>query len=437
MPVFHAHANAKHWARLYFTIWTGQAISLLGSQLVQFALVWWLTKTTGSAVVLATATLAAMLPQVALGPLAGALVDRWNRRILMMAADTSIALATLALAGLFWAGAVQVWHVYLLMALRSVGGIFHWSAMQSSTSLMAPEKHLARLQGLNQMLNGGLSILSAPLGALLLELLPMQGILGIDVFTALLAVIPLLFIGIPQPARSDQAAAGVQPATLWSEMQAGLRYVLGWRGLVIIGVMAALINFLLTPASSLLPLLVTRHFAGQALQLAWMESALGIGVIAGGLFLGVWGGFRNRVMTSMAGLLLIGLSSLLVGLLPATLFPVAVLGMFLLGFAGPITNGPLMAALQAVVAPNMQGRVFTLINSFASVMTPLGLLLAGPLADTFTVQAWYVWGGVLTIFMAIFGGLTPAVVRFEQDHRAAQPPLTHLSTVTPQPAEGD
>jgi DHA3 family macrolide efflux protein-like MFS transporter len=155
--------SSRGWAPPFFTIWTGQAFSLLGSQLVQFALIWWLTKTTGSATVLATASLVGLLPQVILGPVIGTLVDRWNRRLTLILADSTIALATLGLALLFWSGKVEIWHVYLLMFIRSTAGGFHWPAMQASTSLMVPKEHLARIQGLNQILQGGMNIASAPL----------------------------------------------------------------------------------------------------------------------------------------------------------------------------------------------------------------------------------------------------------------------------------
>ena len=154
------HSN---WKIPFFAIWAGQAFSLIGSGLVQFALVWWLTSTTGSATVLATGTLVAILPGVVLGPFAGALVDRWNRRIVMMAADGFIALATLGLAVLYALGAMQIWHVYVIMFLRSLGGASHWPAMQASTSLMVPEEHLARVAGLNQTMQGALNIVAPPI----------------------------------------------------------------------------------------------------------------------------------------------------------------------------------------------------------------------------------------------------------------------------------
>ncbi len=188
--------------RPFFILWSGQAISLLGSQLVQFALIWWLTQETGSATVLALATLVGLLPQIVLGPFVGVLVDRWNRRLTMFFADVLVAAATLLLAYLFATGAVQIWHVYVLLFVRALGRAFHWPAMMASTSLMVPEEKLTRIQGLNQTLNGAMNIAAAPLGALLLAILPLQGVLAIDVVTAAFAVVPLLFIHVPQPERN-------------------------------------------------------------------------------------------------------------------------------------------------------------------------------------------------------------------------------------------
>ncbi|MBN2148986.1 MAG: MFS transporter [Anaerolineales bacterium] len=414
-------ATSDRWALRFFSIWTAQAFSLLGSQLVQFALIWWLTQTTGSATVLATATLVGIVPQVVLGPFMGTLVDRWNRRVTMIVADGISALAIVALAALYALNLAQVWHIYVLMFIRSVAGGFHWPAMQASTSLMVPQQHLSRIQGLNQMLYGGLSIASAPLGALLLAWLPMQGILAIDVVTALVAITPLFFVAIPQPERVANGEAAEQKTTFWEDFCQGFRYVAGWPGLVLIVVMATVINFLLNPAFALMPILVTKHFNGQAIQLATMESFSGVGMILGGLLLGAWGGFKRRIVTTLLGLVGLGVGCLTMGLLPPSAFVVAVGTMFFLGFVDPIVNGPLMAAIQAAVAPEMQGRVFTLISSVAGAMAPIGLLIAGPVADRLGAQTWFLIGGVVTILMGVVARMVPAVMQFEDGHGGVPP----------------
>jgi len=252
------------WKPLFFTIWGGQALSLLGSRLVQFALVWWLTKTTGSATVLALAGMMAYVPVVFLGPFAGALVDRWSRRRTMLFADTSIALATGILAVLFAAGNALVPLVYGLLFVRAVGGAFHWPAIQAATALMVPKEHLTRVAGLNQALHGLGMVLSPPLGALLLEILDVQGVLAIDVVTWAIAVVPLLSIRIPEPAESSTEPAG---SSVLTGLREGLRFVVGWRGVVLLIGALALMNFVVNPAFVLLPLYVARVLDGGALHL--------------------------------------------------------------------------------------------------------------------------------------------------------------------------
>lgn len=202
---------------------------MLGSHLVQFALVWWLTETTGSATALAVATMMALLPQVFFSPIAGELVDRWNRRKVTMVADGVIALAVVVLAVLYALDAVQVWHIYLLMLIRAAGGAFHWPAMQASTTLMVPEKHLWRVAGLNQTLSGMANIVSPPLAALLFSILPMQSILAIDVGTAALAVTPLFFIYVPQPERKETPESAEAKPSMLADLREGLRFVWGGR----------------------------------------------------------------------------------------------------------------------------------------------------------------------------------------------------------------
>ncbi|MHB1132227.1 MAG: MFS transporter [Chloroflexota bacterium] len=393
--------------RAFLIIWTGQAFSLFGSALVQFALVWWLTKTTGSATVLAGATLVALLPQIFLAPVAGALVDRWNRRRVMLVADSTTALATLGLAALFALGWEQVWHVYVLLLVRSLGAAFQWPAMVASTSLMVPERHLARIGGLNQALFGAAQIVCPPLGALLLETLPLQGVLLIDFGTALLAVLPLLFVAVPQPARP---AGGI---TVLADLREGLGFVWHWRGVMLMLVMAAIINLLHTPCEALVPILAVRYFGGGIFELAWLQAALGFGFVAGGVTLVVWGGFKRRIATSLAALVLMGLASVLVGAAPSGVLEVGVAGMFLLGFSVPLVNGPIQAVLQTVVPAQMQGRVLALAMSGAVAMSPLGLAIAGPFADAFGEEKWFVLAGVLTAALGLAGYFVPAVMGVE------------------------
>ena len=401
---------AASWRPRFFTLWTGQAFSLFGSQLVQFALIWHLTKRTNSGTVLALASLAGLLPQVFVSPLIGTLVDRWNRRLVMIVADAAVALASVVLIALFVLNGVGVWHIYVILFVRAVGGGFHQFAYGASVVLMVPKDQLARVQGLNHSLRGGLDIVAAPLGALLLRVLPMPAVLSIDVVTAALAIVPLFIFALPQPERT----AAAKKASVWQEMLAGLRYVFAWPGLLIVLVMVAFINFLFVPAASLTPLLVTRHFGGGALHLGWLNAALGGGVILGGAVLGVWGGFKRRVVTAQLGLIGLGVFNALVALAPSNAFPLAVAAMLLAGVMTPIVNGSYGAILQATIAPEMQGRVFSLVLSLAMGLGPLGLLLAGPLADVAGVRLWFYVAGGVCAFMGALGFLLPPVMHLEQ-----------------------
>jgi len=336
----------------------------------------------------------------------------------MLVADSTIALASALLGYLFWRDAMQIWHVYAVMAIGAVGGTFHWPAMSASTSLMVPKEQLSRVAGLNQAMQGALSIISPPLGALLVTILPLHGVMAVDVTTAAFAIVPLFFVPIPEPMR--RTVEGASRPTLWADMREGFEYIWSWAGLRRVMLIAVVLNFLLTPASSLLPLLVTQHFARGAPGLALAESLWGSGVVLGGLLLGVWGGFKRRILTSMLGLVGMGAGALLLGVAPAGAFWVGLSGMALLGLMNPIANGPISAIFQSVIEPDMQGRAFTMIGTACSAMAPVGIAIAGPVADRVGIQSWFVVSGVACVLMATYGLFSPVLMGIEENHRAGQ-----------------
>jgi DHA3 family macrolide efflux protein-like MFS transporter len=386
----------------------------MGSQLVQFALVWWLTITTGSATVLSLATLAAILPQILLGPFAGAVVDRGSRRLIMIFADGFIAAVTLILALLFLVNFASPWVVCLILMARSAGAAFHWPAMQASTTLMVPRKHLARIGGLNQLLSGAAAVIIPPIGALAMTVLPMQVILSIDVVSAIPAIVPLLFIAVPQPPRRPgMETSGSKPAGLWADIREGWRYVVGWRALLILVVIGVFINMVGQAAGAMLPLLVMKHFQGGAAELGWWEAALGFGAILGGLVLGLWGGFRRKVVTQMVALTLDGVVLMAIGLAAPQYFPFTVAAVFIVGFLEAFVLGVGGAIAQALIPPDLQGRVLSLISSLTQGLSPFGLLIAGPFADAFGVQTWWVMAAVFISIMGIVALSIPSVAHIE------------------------
>jgi len=406
----------EKWATRFFIFWGGQAVSLVGSSLVQFALVWWMTKTTGSATVLATASLIAILPRVLLAPFAGTWVDRWNRKLVLIVADGLIALATIVLMVLFATKQESLWAVYIILLVRAAGGAFHSPAESASISLMVPKEQLARIAGLNQTLNGTLNIISPPLGALLIGWLPMQGVLAIDVGTAIIAISILSFIKIPQPPRQLAQANGTANKTSYmQDLREGWTYMIAWPGLMGVVVIAMVINFMVVPAAALIPLVVTQEYHGSVMQLGMVDSFFGIGIIIGGLVLSAWGGFKKRILTSMFGIIGIGIGIMIFGLLPSNLFYIALSGIFLLGFMQVMANGPLDAILQAAVDPDMQGRVFSLLGAGASAMQPLSLLVAGPVSDGLGIRTWYMIGGLACIIMAVAALFIPVIMNIEEN----------------------
>ncbi len=397
------------WKSTFFTIWSGQALSLLGSQLVQFAIIWYLTKTTNSATTLAIASMMGLIPQVLLSPFIGTWVDRGNRRLFLIAADLTVAAFTVVLAILFTFDLVQVWHIYLALLIRAVAGGFHQSAFGASVVLLVPKEQFARVQGFNQVLYGGLNIISAPLGAYLLSVLPMQGILSIDVGTALLAVSIVYAAQIPQPERGKGAAT----FTFWQDFAAGFRYIMTWRGLVIsIGLVMG-VNFFFSATEPLTPLLITNHFDGDAGKLGLWLSLFSVGALLGGAVLGVWGGFKRKVVTVLFGLIFMGLSLAVVGLVRSEMFWIGLIANTTMGLFLPIINGSFGAALQTVIAPEMQGRVFAFVTSAAMLVSPIALIIAGPFADRFGVQPWFLIAGCFCMLMGVVGFFIPDVMRIE------------------------
>jgi len=394
--------------RPFFTIWIGQSLSLIGSQAVQFALVWWLTVETGSATVLATATIVAFVPQIALGPVIGTLVDRWNRKWIMLLADGGIAAVSGVAALIYLTGDPRPWQIFVLLFVRSLGGAFHQPAMQASTTLLVPKEKLTQIQGLNQMMQGGLLIVAAPLGALLVAMLSTSAILAVDVVTALIAIVPLAFVAVPQPEVSDSEEAG--SASLWSELRQGLDFLRTQPGHLTLLAMATLINLFLVPAFSLLPLLVLERGAG-AMQLGGMTSLFGLGSVVGGIALGVLGGFERRIVTTLVGLVAVGMATAALAIAPSMLW--MMIAIAAVGLAVPWANGPIQAILQATVPPKLQGRIFTLYGTLAGLMTPVGLLVAAPVAELAGVRVWYVVGALICVGMGSLGFLLPSLFKLE------------------------
>jgi len=426
----------QHWLRNYLPMWIGQAISILGSRLVQFALIWYLTEKTGSPTVLASATLVGLIPGVILGPFAGALVDRWNRKLTMILSDGMVALATVVLAILFAANFIQPWHIYVLLFIRSLAGIFEFPAMKASVSLMVPGEFYAKLSGINQVLEGVITITAPPLGALLLAVLPMQGVLAIDLVTAGLAIgLLILLVKVPQPVRVDTVDR-VTVRQVLLDVREGFKYALTWPGLLMLLLAATIIDTVASPAFSLMPLLISKYFGGGAMELGWMEAAFGVGILAGGLLLGIWGGFKRKTLTIFIAIFGMGIGITTLSLVPGSALNVAIALMGLTGVMHAFANGPLGALLQAKVQPEMQGRMFSVMNSLMNATVPIGLIFAGPVAKHFGIRNMYLATGLICLLIGVAGRAIKAVYTLDdQAPGGSLPPkatLASSSTIQPE-----
>jgi len=395
--------------RPFAILWGGQAASLFGTRIVRFALVWWITDITGSATILAVATIMAILPQVFVAPFAGSYVDRWSRRKTMIGADALIASTIVGLSFLFVLGIAEIWHIFLIMFLGSVFGAFHFPAMQASTTLMVPRKHLARIGGMNQALNGASNIVAPPIGAVLYVLLPMQSILLVDVSTAAFAILCLALIAIPQPKREVKA----EETSVIGDMKEGFAFLRNWRGGLILVILAMILNFLAAPAFTLSPILVRNYFLGGAEELAILQSFGAVAMVAGAVLLTIWGGTKRKIFTILGALVLEGIGTILIGLVPADSFFMAVAFYAFVSFMNPIVNGLLIAILQTTIPPEKQGRVFALMISGATAMMPIGLAIAGPVADTFGVSFWFIISGIGTVILSIAAFFSPSLMGIE------------------------
>jgi MFS family permease len=361
--------------KTFFLIWAGQLVSLLGSGLTSFAFSVWIFQTTGNATPLALTALFSILPRVLLFPAAGTLADRWNRRWVMVLSDTGSALSTLAILFLFSLGSLQVWHIYLAALISGLFGSFQEPAYISSISLLVPKKHLTRASGMIQMSQGIESLLTPLLAGLLYGTIGLQGIIWIDFATFIFAVSTLLFVQIPQPVVETEQGAGWK--IILQDSVFGWKYLRMRPGLFGLLVYFALANFLLNISAILLSPLVLSFSTPEMLGV--VQSALGLGMLAGSVIMSVWGGPQRRVLTVVLCLTMGGVGFAIAGLRPDPWLIGS--GMFAALFFAPFGSGSAQAIFQIKVAPEVQGRVFAVRSLISRSMMPVAYLLSGPLAD--------------------------------------------------------
>ena len=369
------------WKRNVAVFLTSQALSLFGSALVQYALMWHITLTTKSGTMMALMIILGFLPAFFLSPFAGVFADRHDRKRIIMLADAGIALATLGLALVYARGTEAVGLLLAVSALRSVGQAFHMPAVGAILPQMVPRDSLMRVNALNGTVQSGLSFAAPVAAGALLSLAPFQVILFVDVATASLAVgLLALFLHVPPHAKASHA----QATGYFEDLKLGFRYVRDHRYLVGLFVYMALLFFLIAPAAFLTPLQTARTYGPEVWRLTALEIAFSAGMTVGGALLAALSGFRNRMGTVVASTLVMALCTAVLGLAPP--FWIYIGFMVLFGLAIPYFNTPLTTLLQEHVETDYLGRVYSINSMISSSMMPVGMLAFGPLGDLIRIE---------------------------------------------------
>jgi len=404
--------TSAKWQPRFWAVFGGQTLSLVGSALTQFVLLWWIADTTGSVSALATAGMAAMLPQALLGPLGGALADRYSRRMLMIVADLVSATCMLVLIWLFVSGQIALWHAYGMMAVRSAMQALQAPAASASVSMLVPSSFLTRAAGLNQAMQSMTLIVAAPLGAFAISVMPIGWALGIDVATALLGIVPLLIWAIPQPRRADIQGAG--KTTLWRDLRDGVHLVWSEPGLRRLYCLIGLVVMIIMPAFTVVPLLVKQHFHGGATQVGLMEGLSGAGMLFGGVLVAAMVPVRH-IQWILLGFAASCLSIALTALAPTKLFGIGVAWWVIGGITYVFGSAPLTALLQSIVPHHLQGPVLALLNSVMGLAAPVGLAFTGPLGEALGIRALFVGMGVLGALACLAGFMSASLLHLSAD----------------------
>jgi len=384
--------------RTFLTIWAGQVVSLIGSGMTGFALGVWIFQNTGEATPLVLVALFDSLPNFTLSPLVGALVDRYDRRTLMLIADSGAALVTLSLYLLFSNGLLELWHLYLAALTTSTLGIFQRLAYQASVAVLVPREHLSRANALVQTAESFSGIISPILGGLLFVAIGINGIFIVDFVTFLVAAGTLLIVRIPSP-----KSAEVKRPSLLSDIRQGFDFLKERNGLVSLALFIAMLNALVSSCAVLITPMLLSFATPQVL--GFVQAASSVGLLLGGIWISVWGGPKRKVLGICLAALGSGLGLAFTGVRQDPIWIAA--GLFIFLFPITLINASIRAIVQTKVPATMQGRVFSLVFTLARLGVPLGLLAAGPLADQVFEPAMRIGGGLAATFVGQVLGVGP------------------------------
>lgn len=402
---------SEPWKIRFWSIFIGQAFSLIGSGLTQFVLIWWITDTTGSVAALGRAGLAASVPMALLGPIGGVFADRYSRQLIMAVSDLVSAACMVVLMVRFQLGTPNLEEIYTMIAIRSAMQAFQIPASTASMAMLVPSDFLPRAAGLNQMMQGVTVIGAAPLGAFVMSIMPVGWALGIDVLTAAIGITPLLFVSIPQK------LSGSRGERIWHNLRDGINAVCYDRPLRTLYVLATFAVLTFSPLSTMIPVLVKNYFGGGASDVAMLESSFGIGMIFGGGIIAWIAPARKMLWVLVCFTLTCFLMSVL-AVVPHNLFWLAVAVFFVSSMINMMGYSSLMALLQSTIPNAIQGRVLSLFSTVTAIASPFGLALATPLGEFIGIQNLYILFGISGGLVVFSGFIFNSV--FDLDHRSIE-----------------
>ena len=387
----------NNWKLKFYTIWAGQAVSLITSAILQMAIIFYLTEKTGSAMVLSMASLVGFLPYAVFGPAIGVLVDRHDRKKIMIGADLIIAAAGAVFAIVALYMELPVWIVMIVLFIRSIGTAFHTPALNAVTPLLVPEEQLTKCAGYSQSLQSISYIVSPAVAALLYSVWDLNAIIAIDVLGAVIASITVAIVRIPK--LGDQVQS-LEPNFI-REMKEGIVVLRQNKGLFALLLIGTLYTFVYMPINALYPLISMEYFNGTPMHISITEIAFASGMLAGGLMLGRLGSYEKRVPLITGSFFMMGASLAIAGLLPPSGFIIFVVCCAIMGLSVPFYSGVQTALFQQKIKPEYLGRVFSFTGSIMSLAMPLGLILSGFFADRIGINHWFLISGILIIGIAI------------------------------------
>ncbi len=370
-------------------------MSLLTSAIVQYAIIWHITFKTGSAVDLAMATIAGILPQILLGPIAGVIVDRFDRKKIMMYSDGMIAVATLVLGILFLYGEPSMMGMYIVLAVRSLGSTFHSPSFTASIPMLAPKEKLVKISGINQTINSITLIIAPILAGILFGAIPLPYIIFLDIIGAIFGIGSIAMVHIPNPEKKEEKS------NILLEMKQGFGEIKQSRFLLILTIYVIAICIIFMPIASMYPLITKNYFRLEAIHVSIVEVLFSIGMLVGGIAMAKEVGFRKKQYTILVAMLIFAVALIASGLIPNSMFWMFVFLTFVMGSMGPFFEGLYTVILQTKIEPQKQGRVFSIVMSFMQLATPIGLFLVAPIAEQIGVEKMFVISGILMIIATL------------------------------------